>query len=188
VKLKVRLAKVVLRSINCACRFVTPLPPPSVAVLVLTSLCSLVVLALVASTFAIFNATRNLKPRNGLPPWAMKTPTWPQITIIVIASISLALSLFIMYSYWKGGHNKAEKLALHATIFAGAVFIFTIAMWSAGIGIMQASRAGNDDKDLWGWSCKDNTRRKLFEDSIDYTLVCRQQVCIIARGSIERTC
>lgn len=169
VKLKVRLAKVVLRSINCAC--------------------SLVVLALVASTFAIFNATRNLKPRNGLPPWAIKTPTWPQITIIVIASISLALSLFIMYSYWKGGHNKAEKLALHATIFAGAVFIFTIAMWSAGIGIMQASRAGNDDKDLWGWSCKDNTRRKLFEDSIDYTLVCRQQdwvvVCAIIEISVE---
>jgi hypothetical protein len=169
VKLKVRLAKVVLRSINCAC--------------------SLVVLALVASTFAIFNATRHLAPRNGLPPWAVKTPTWPQITILVIASLSLMLSLFIMYSYWKGGHSKAEKVALHATIFAGAVFIFTIALWSVGIGIMQASRSGNDDKDLWGWACKDNTRRKLFQDSVNYSLVCRQQdwvvVCAIIEISVE---
>lgn len=169
VKLKVRLAKVVLRSINCAC--------------------SLVVLAMVASTFAIFNATRFLAPRNGLPPWSVSTPTWPQITIVVIASLSLALSLFIMYSYWKGGHNRAERIALHATIFAGAVFIFTIAMWSCGIGIMQASRATNNDKDLWGWACKDNQRRKLFQDVIDYTLVCRQQdwvvVCAIIEISVE---
>lgn len=82
-----------------------------------------------------------------------------------------------MFSYWRGGHNRAERIALHATIFAGAVFIFTIAMWSAGIGIMQASRAGNNSQDLWSWACKDNVRRKLFQDTINYTLVCRQQVC-----------
>ena len=153
----------------------SPLPPHHQLGLYLT-LFSTVVLALVASTFYIFHASRHLKPRNGLPPWANKTPQWPQITILVIACISLILSLFIMYSYWKGGHNRAEKIALHATIFAGAVFIFTIAMWSAGIGIMQISRSSNDDKDLWGWACKDNTRRKLFQDTINYTLVCRQQV------------
>ncbi|KAF8247474.1 hypothetical protein K440DRAFT_298863 [Wilcoxina mikolae CBS 423.85] len=169
VKLKVRLAKVVLRSINCAC--------------------SMVVLALVSSTFAIFNATRNLAPRNKFRPWSASTPTWPQIAILVISCISLFLSLCIMFSYWKGGHNRAERIALHATIFAGAVFIFTIAMWSAGIGIMQASRSGNDDQDLWGWACKDNIRRKLFQDSINYTLVCRQQdwvvVCAIIEISVE---
>ena len=142
-----------------------------------------------ASTFSIFFATRNLPKRNGTSPWSAKTPQWPQISILVIASISLALSLFIMYSYWKGGHSKAEKVALHATIFAGAVFIFTIAMWSIGIGIMQGSRGANNDQDLWGWSCKDNTRRKYFEDSINYSLVCRQQdwvvVCAIIEISVE---
>ncbi|KAI5783542.1 hypothetical protein EDC01DRAFT_210344 [Geopyxis carbonaria] len=169
VKLKVRLAKVVLRSVNCAC--------------------SLVVLALVASTFAIFYSTRHMATRNNLPPWAVKTPQWPQIVILVIACISLILSLGIMYSYWKGGHNRAERAALHATIFAGAVFIFTIAIWSMGIGIMQGSRADNNGQDIWGWACKDNTRRHLFQDAVNYALVCRQQdwvvVCAIIEISVE---
>jgi len=169
IKLKVRLAKVVLRSIHCCC--------------------SLVVLALVASTFAIFYATRHLPKRNNLPPWSSSTPQWPQITILVIACVSLLLSLTIMYGYWKGGHNRAEKAAFHATIFAGAVFIFTIVMWSCAIAVMQGSRQKSNGQDIWGWACKDNTRRHLFDDKINYTLVCRQQdwvvICAIIEISVE---
>ena len=169
IKLKVRLAKVVLRSINCAC--------------------SLVVLALVASTFAIFYATRHMAKRNDAQPWATDTPQWPQIVTLVVACISLCLGLFIMYSYWRGGHNLAEKAALRATVIAGALFLLTVIMWASIIGIMQAARGSNDGKDIWGWACNDNTRRKLFQDSIDYTLVCRQQdwvvVCAIIEISVE---
>ncbi|TGZ78960.1 hypothetical protein EX30DRAFT_342817 [Ascodesmis nigricans] len=165
IKLKVRLAKVVLRSINCAC--------------------SLVVLALVSSTFAIFFATRNLAPRNNFRPWAVDTPQWPQIVILVIACISLILSFGIMYGYWKGGHSRAERMALRATIFAGGVFIFTIVIWSIGIGVMQGSRDNNDDKDMWGWSCKDNMRKKLYQDTINYDLVCRQQDWVVVCAIIE---
>lgn len=157
VKLKIRLVKVVLRGVNCAC--------------------SLVVLSLIASTFAIFNATRHLPERNGLTPWATSTPKWPQITVLCIACISLAMSLSIMYFYWKGGHKRAAKAAFYATIFAAGGFIFSIAMWGVSIGIMQGSRATQASQDLWGWSCKDNNlRRKLFQDTVNYKLVCRQNV------------
>jgi len=169
IKLKVRFAKVFLRSINCAC--------------------SLVVLALVASTFAIFYSTKNLATRNNFRPWAMETPQWPQICILVIACISLILSFTIMYGYWRGGHSRAERMALRATIFAGGVFIFTIIIWSIGIGIMQGSRGNNQDQDIWGWACKDNQRKALFKDTINYDLVCKQQdwvvVCAIIEISVE---
>jgi len=169
IKLRVRLAKVVLRSVACAC--------------------SLVVLSLVASTFAIFFATRHLATRNGLPPWAVNTPQWPQITILCIACVSLLLSLAIMYGYWKGGHGRAEKIALRATIFAVGVFIFTIVIWAMAIAVMQGSRASANGADMWGWACKDNQRRKLFQDTINFELVCRQQdwvvVCAIIEISLE---
>ncbi|KAG0636962.1 hypothetical protein HOY80DRAFT_1010957 [Tuber brumale] len=169
VKLKVRVAKIFLRGINCAC--------------------SLVVLALIASTFAIFNATKALPPRNNLPPWAVNTPQWPQITVLCIACVSLVISLYIMYSYWRGGHNRAEKAAVYWTVFAVGTFIFTIVIWAIAAGIMQGSRNSSEGKDLWGWACKDNNRRKLFEEEVNYRLVCRQQdwvlVCAIIEISVE---
>jgi hypothetical protein len=30
---------------------------------------------------------------------------------------------------------------------------------------------------LWGWSCRDNTRKALFQDDVSYDLACRLQVC-----------
>lgn len=152
VKLKIRLGKVVFRTLSCAC--------------------SIVVLGLVSATFAVFFSTRHLAQRNNLPPWDANTPKWPQITILVIAIISLILSLYIMFSYWRGGHSRAERIAMHATIFTAAAFIFSLTIWSVGYGIMKGSKDHNNNKDIWGWSCKDNTRKSLFQDSINYNLVC----------------
>ena len=130
-----------------------------------------------------------LPPRNNLPPWAANTPQWPQLTILVIACVSLLLSLYIMYAYWRSGHNRAEKLAIYWTVFAVGAFIFTIVMWAIAAGILVKSRDNSSGKDLWGWSCKDNNRRKLFQDDINYRLVCRQQdwvlVCAIIEISVE---
>lgn len=173
IKLKIRLAKVVLRSINCCC--------------------SIVVLALVISTFAIFYATRHLASRDiagaEFRPWAVDTPQWPQIVTLVVACISMILSFSIMYSYWRGGHHMAERQALRVTVIAGALFLGTVIMWAAIIGIMQTARSNSDGKDIWGWACNDNKRRALFSDSVDYVLVCRQQdwvvVCAIIEISVE---
>jgi len=83
-----------------------------------------------------------------------------------------------MYSYWRGGHKRAEKVAVYWTVFAVGTFIFTIVVWAIAAGIMQGSRNSSNGKDLWGWACKDNNRRKLFEQEVNYRLVCRQQVIL----------
>lgn len=84
-----------------------------------------------------------------------------------------------MYGYWRGGHKRAEKVAVYWTVFAVGTFIFTIVMWAIAAGIMQGSRNSAEGKDLWGWACKDNVRRKLFEEDINYKLVCREQVSFL---------
>lgn len=138
--------------------------------------CSLIVLSMLAATFTIFNATRHLPPRNNLPPWAQNTSTWPQITLLVIACISLFMSIVIFYAYWRGGHRRAEKVAVYYTTFAVAFFVFSIIMWGVGAGILNQSKATGNGQDIWGWSCKDNRRRELFQDDVAYSLICRLQV------------
>lgn len=138
--------------------------------------CSLIVLSMLATTFAIFNATKQLPPRNNLPPWAVGQKIWPQVTLIVIATVSLLMSIAIFYAYWRGGHRRAEKVAVYYTTFAIAFFIFSNVMWLIGAGILNQSKANGQGKDMWGWACKDNKRRTLFEEDVHYALVCRLQV------------
>lgn len=64
-------------------------------------------------------------------------------------------------------------------------FIFIIVIWSVVGGITLTEKANGGGKDLWGWACKDNTRRKLFEEDVDYKLVCRQVVSFPKRNNLE---
>lgn len=151
--------------------------------------CSLIVLALVTSSFAIFNATKTLPARNDLPPWASDTPLWPQILLIVIASISLIFCMGVFYGYFKGGHKRAEKVAVYYTVFSVFFFAFSIIMWAVGAAVLQNSKDSSDGQDMWGWACVDNERRELFEDDVSYSLVCRMQdwslVCCIIEIVVE---
>src|SRR5437762_3569611 len=131
---------------------------------------------MVSATFMIFNATKALPSRNNLPAWAPNTKPWPQITILVIACISLLMSIVIMYAYWRGGHRRAEKAAVYYTVFAVGTFVFSIVIWGIAAGILNSSKNNGQGKDLWGWSCKDNKRRQLFQEDVSYSLVCRLQV------------
>jgi hypothetical protein len=131
---------------------------------------------MLSMTFTIFNATKHLPPRNNLPPWAQGQKTWPQITVLVIACISLAFCLLVFWNYWRGGHKKAEKVAVYYTLFAVGFFMFSIIMWAVAAGVLQQSKNGGHGKDMWGWSCLDNKRKELFQEEIDYELVCRMQV------------
>jgi hypothetical protein len=172
IKVRVRIAKIFLRGINFAC--------------------SLIVLSMIATAFAIFNATKNLAPRNNLPAWADNTKIWPQVLLLSIACISLLMSVVVMVAYFKGGHNRAEKVAAYYTVFAVGFFIFSIIMWAIGAAVFNQSKAQNNNKDMWGWSCVDNKRRHLFEDDVAYALVCRLQnwalVCCIIEVVIEVLC
>ena len=140
--------------------------------------CSLIVLSMLSATFTIFNASKNLPTRGGFPPWASKQKTWPQITLLSIACVSLAMSVFILYAYWKGGHRRAEKAAVYYTVFAIGFFVFSIVMWAIGAAILNQSHKNGNQNDMWGWSCKDGKRKTLFQEDVDYALICRLQVCI----------
>ncbi|KAF2749461.1 hypothetical protein M011DRAFT_398901 [Sporormia fimetaria CBS 119925] len=172
IKTRVRVAKIFLRGINFAC--------------------SLIVLSMLAAVFAIFNATKHLAPRNNRPPWAADTPLWPQITLLVIACVSLFMSVIVLIAYSRGGHKRAEKVAAYYTVFAVGFFIFSIVMWAVGAALFNQSKAQGEGKDMWGWSCLDNQRRHLFENDVDYALSCRLQnwalVCCIIEVVIEMLC
>ncbi|MCJ1262830.1 hypothetical protein MMC22_002700 [Lobaria immixta] len=155
VKTRVRVAKMALRGVNFSC--------------------SLIVLSMLSATFTIFNASKSLPSRNGFTVWAPHQETWPQITLLSIACVSLAMSIFIIYAYWKGGHRRAEKAAVYYTVFAIGFFIFSIVMWAIGAAILNESKKNGDSKDMWGWSCKDGKRKTFFESDVDYELVCRLQ-------------
>ncbi|CAF9926030.1 MAG: hypothetical protein HETSPECPRED_006234 [Heterodermia speciosa] len=155
VKTRVRMAKMALRGVNFSC--------------------SLIVLAMLSTTFSIFNATRNLDTRSNLPAWAPHQKTWPQITLLCIACVSLAMSLGIIFAYFRGGHRRAEKAAVYYTVFAIGFFIFSIIMWAIGAAILNENKKHSQGKDMWGWSCKDGKRKDLFDKEVDYALVCRLQ-------------
>ena len=133
---------------------------------------------MLSTTFTIFNTTKTLPPRNNLPAWALGQQIWPQVTLLVISCVSLAICLVIFYGYYRGGHRRAQKVAVYYTAYACGFFIFSTVMWVLAAAILQTSRSNGNGQDMWGWSCNDNKRRTLFEQEVHYTLVCRLQVSL----------
>jgi len=156
VKTRVRMAKLCLRGVNFSC--------------------SLIVLSMLSTTMHIFFETQTLPAMNNLPAWASGTKTWPQYTVFAISIVSLTICVLIFYSYWKGGHRRAEKTAVYYTIYAVGFYIFSVVMWALAAGILQGSKNNSGNQDIWGWSCVDNKRRQLFQEKVDYALICRLQV------------
>ena len=105
--------------------------------------CSLIVIAMLSMTFTIFNTTKHLAPRSNFPPWAQGQKTWPQITVLVIACISLSFCLLIFWNYWRGGHGKAEKFAVYYTLLALGFFVFSIVMWAIAATVLQQSKTSD---------------------------------------------
>lgn len=138
--------------------------------------CSLIVLSLLATTLTIFETTKSLPPRNSLPAWATGTNPWAQYLLLGLSGFSLLTCLLVFYGYWKGGHRRAEKVAVYYSVFSVCFFVFSLVMWVVAAAIYQNSKASGNGKDLWGWSCKHNLREQFFQNDIDYALLCRLQV------------
>jgi hypothetical protein len=49
-------------------------------------------------------------------------------------------------------------------------------MWIVGAAVYQHSKSSGNNKDMWGWSCAQNTREEIYSNTIDYALLCRLQV------------
>lgn len=169
IKTRVRLAKFALRGVNFSC--------------------SLIVLSMLSSSFAIFNATRALPPQNGLPPWASNTNTWPQKVVLAASCVSLGICVLVFVGYCRGGHHRAEKVGVYYTLFAVGWFIFSMVMWVVAAGVLQYSKSNSNNQDMWGWACVQNHRSDLFSDKVDYALICRLQnwslICIIIEIVVE---
>lgn len=150
--------------------------------------CSLIVLSLLATTLTIFNATKTLPPRNNLPPWAIGTNPWPQYLLIALASVSLVSCLFVFWGYWKGGHRRAEKVAVYYSVFSVCFFVFSLIMWVVGAAVFQNAKSSGNGQDLWGWSCKQNLREQYFQDDVNYSLVCRLLVGFPGVSPINCNC
>ncbi|KAL8419828.1 hypothetical protein RB594_002841 [Gaeumannomyces avenae] len=169
IKTRVRMAKFALRGVNFSC--------------------SLIILAMISTTFTIFNATRSLPTQNGMPSWSTTTNPWPQILVLTVACISLCICIAVFWAYCRGGHRRAEKVGVYYTLFAVGWFIFSMIMWVIAAAVFQSQRSSSGNQDMWGWSCVQNHRSELYDDKVDYALLCRLQnwsfVCIIIEIVIE---
>lgn len=172
IKARVRMAKFALRGVNFSC--------------------SLIILAMLSTSFAIFNATKALPSQSGMPSWAPKTDTWPQKLVLGMACVSLIACMVVFIAYCRGGHRRAEKVSTYYTMFAIGWFILSMILWAVAAAIFQHSRTNSNNKDMWGWSCVDNKRSEVFGDKVDFALVCRLQnwvlICIIIEIVIEVIC
>ncbi|KAK1138390.1 hypothetical protein N8T08_002654 [Aspergillus melleus] len=169
IKLRVRIAKIFLRFVNFSC--------------------SLIVLTIIGTTLTIFHTTKSLPSRSGFPAWANGTNPWTQYLLLSVACVSLFACLIVFWGYWKGGHKRAEKVAVYYSIFSVCFFTFSLIMWVVAAALYQNDKATGNGQDLWGWSCKKNTREELFHNDIDYALLCRLQdwglVCAIIEIVLE---
>lgn len=84
--------------------------------------------------------------------------------------------MLVFVGYCRGGHKRAEKVGVYYTLFAVGWFIFSMILWVLAITVLQHAKDSSNNKDMWGWSCVDNTRSKVFAKEVDYALVCRLQV------------
>ncbi|KAE8311339.1 hypothetical protein BDV41DRAFT_343515 [Aspergillus transmontanensis] len=169
IKLRVRVAKIFLRFVNFGC--------------------SLIVVTILALTLFVFHSTKSLPSRGGFPAWANGTNPWTQYLLLSVACVSLFACLIVFWGYWKGGHKRAEKLTVYYQTIAVCFFMFSLVMWIVAAALYQNEKANGSSQDLWGWSCKKNTRETLFHNDIDYALLCRLQdwglVCAIIEVVLE---
>lgn len=96
-----------------------------------------------------------------------------------MACVSLFACLIVFWAYYKGGHRRAEKTAVYYTAFSIGFFFFSLVMWIVGAAIYHQSKSSGGGKDLWGWSCKHNTREQIYSNAVDYALLCRLQVSFL---------
>ncbi|KAE8349176.1 hypothetical protein BDV28DRAFT_160716 [Aspergillus coremiiformis] len=169
IKLRVRVAKIFLRFVNFGC--------------------SLIVVTILSLTLFVFHSTKSLPSRGGFPAWATGTHPWTQYLLLSVACISLFACLIVFWGYWKGGHKRAEKLTVYYQTIAVCFFMFSLVMWIVAAALYQNEKANGNGQDLWGWSCKKNTRETLFHEVVDYALLCRLQdwglVCAIIEVVLE---
>ncbi len=151
---------------------------------VINLICSLIVLPTTAATLHIFNQTKTFQLRNSFHPWAVHTKTWPQMSLLVAAIMSLVPSIVILHICWRVVHGWNLKPARSFKIFIPITLLFTIIMWAVAAHALHSSKRDGHDNSIWGWSCRDGKERELFHDVV-YALICRMQVSLNPKLNLE---
>ncbi|KAL2834504.1 hypothetical protein BDW59DRAFT_48374 [Aspergillus cavernicola] len=170
IKVRVRVAKIFLRFVSFGC--------------------SIIILAILATTLTIFHATKSLPSRSGTTPWAVGTNPWPQYLLLATACLSLLSCLAVFWTWKNRGYKRAEKVAVYYSIFSVGFFGFTLILWVVVGAVYQHSKSNGNGQDMWGWSCKTgNQRATVYANDVDYPLLCRLQdwglVCTVIEVVVE---
>ncbi|KAG5926426.1 hypothetical protein E4U42_003343, partial [Claviceps africana] len=171
IKTRVRMAKFALRGVNFSC--------------------SLIILSMLSTSFAIFNSTKSLAAASKFTPWAPNTQqtAWPQKLTLSMACLSLFVCILVFCGYCRGGHKRATKVNTYYTMFGIGWFVLSMLLWIITAVIFQHSRDNGSNKDMWGWACVNNQRAEIYSDKVDYVLVCRLQnwtlICIVIEIVVE---
>lgn len=170
-KTRVRMAKFALRGVNFSC--------------------SLIILSMLSTSFSIFNSTKSLAAASKFTPWAPNTEStaWPQKLTLSMSCVSLFACVMVFVGYCRGGHRRASKVSTYYTMFAIGWFILSMLLWVGTAVVFQHSKSNSSGKDMWGWACTNNQRSDIYQDKVDYALVCRLQnwtlICIIIEVVVE---
>ena len=153
--------------------------------------CSLIILSMLSASFSIFNSTKSLSAASKFTPWAPNTEktAWPQKLTLSMSCVSLFACVLVFIAYCRGGHRRASKVNTYYTMFAIGWFILSMLLWVGTAVIFQHSKSNSSNTDMWGWACLNNQREEIYQDKVDYALVCRLQnwtlICIIIEVVVE---
>ncbi|KAI9852121.1 MAG: hypothetical protein M1838_001745 [Thelocarpon superellum] len=111
---------------------------------------------------------------DGRTAWAHDTKTWPTLMLLVVAALSAAVNLAVLFAYMRdvAAANKTETLS-------------TIVVWGGHITVWGTTAAlyryGKDtngvSNDLWGWTCSQSaaTIQAPFNNVVHFPTFCHVQ-------------
>jgi len=128
-----------------------------------------IMFAIMAFVTSVFLSTRTDKIY-GRNVWPAEGKTWPTFMLLAASLITLAIEIFVLYSYWFR-FSRAERSWKLVLLEHLAHFL----MWLA---VTFLYRYEKRLKDVWGWSCSDiaKTLQKDLNGSVDFNKLCSLQV------------
>jgi hypothetical protein len=99
----------------------------------------------------------------------------PQAILLAVSSISLALSLSIVWAYFQGGHTRAERCAGWRSVTGCGLIVLNVVGWALGGGFFLFSDKHMKQGSLWSATCYPSKNEKEI-NGVDMGILCRLQV------------
>ena len=139
-----------------------------VALRALSSVCSLIVVAMIAYTVAVIVR---------IPTEEMQTGSLtPQTILLTVSSLSLLLNLSIMRAYVQGSYRQAERRASWRGLVGFSLIVLNLTGWAVGGGIFLFSQKRSGTQSFWHTTCHPSSAVRKNVTDVDLGLLCRLQV------------